>query len=125
MSGTITTQLIFSAVNGNYNDAFSVPASAPEVLTQTTEGGGNPGYVNVGTSEEDIAFGDVTPRVVIIENLDATNFVEFGPKSGGAMIAFGRIEPGSFAKFSLKSGVTLRMKADTAAVNVRIRGYNA
>lgn len=63
--------------------------------------------------------------MVIIENLDATNFVEYGPKSGGSMIAFGRIEPGSFAKFSLKSGVTLRMKADTAAVNVRIRGYNA
>lgn len=125
MSGIISSQLIFSAVNGAFVDSFSVPASAPESLTQTTEGGGNPGYVNVGTSEEDIAFVDVTPRVVIIENLDATNFVEFGPKSGGSMIAFGRIEPGSYAKFSLKSGVTLRMKADTAAVNVRIRGYNA
>ena len=125
MPGTITSQLSFSVVNGNFNDAYNVPASAPEVLTQTNEGGGNPGYVNIGTSEEDIAFVDVTPRVVIMENMDGTNFVEFGPKSGGAMIAFGRIEPGSFAKFSLKSGVTLRMKADTAAVNVRIRGYNA
>ena len=125
MSGTLTSQLIFSAVNGSFVDSFSVPASAPETLTQTTEGGGNPGYVAIGTREEDIAFGDVTPRVVIIENLDATNFVEYGPNSGGSMIAFGRIEPGSFAKFSLKSGVTLRMKADTAAVNVRIRGYNA
>lgn len=121
----ITTQLTFSCVNGNFQEAYNVPASAPEVLTQAAIGGGNPGFVAIGTSEEDIAFGDVTPRVVVIENLDATNFVEFGPKSGGSMIVFGRIEPGSFAKFSLKSGVTLRMKADTAAVNCRIRGYNA
>ena len=125
MAGTITTQLQFACSNGNFQDSFNVPASAPEQLTQTAEGGGNPGYVNIGTSEEDIAFVDVSPRVVIIENLDATNFVEFGPKSGGAMIAFGRIEPGSFAKLSLKSGVTLRMKADSVAVNCRIRGYNA
>jgi hypothetical protein len=125
MAGTITSQLIFSAVNGNYNDAFSVPASAPEVLTQTTEGGGNPGYVNVGTSEEDIAFGDVTPKVIIMENMDAANNVEWGPKSGGSMVPLGEIAPGSYAKFSLKSGVVLRMKAVGSAVNVRIRGYNA
>lgn len=125
MSGTISAQLIFSVVNGNFNDAFSVPASAPVQLTQTTEGGGNPGYVNIGTSEEDIAFGDVTPRVVIIENLDSTNYVQYGPKSGGSMVPLGRISPGSFKFVELDSGVTLRMKANTAAVNVRIRGYNA
>ena len=125
MAGLITAQLTFEVTNGNFNDAYKAPASNPIALTQTTEGGGNPGFVTIGTSEEDIAFGDVTPRVVIIENLDATNYVQYGPKSGGAMIVDKRISPGSFAFFELDSGVTLRMKANTAPVNCRIRGYNA
>jgi len=122
MSGTINSTLTFAVVNGTYTDNPTIQA---ENLVQTTEGGGNPGYVNVGTSEEDISFGDVTPGMVIIENLDATNYVTYGPKSGGSMILFGKIPAGGVHKMQLGAAVTLRMKADTAAVNLRIRGYNA
>lgn len=121
MSGTITETYTAAISNGTYEENISRNLTT----TQTTEGGGNPGYVNIGTSEEDISFGDVTPRIVIIENMDATNFVKYGPKSGGSMVNFGRVSPGGIARFEMGSGVTLRMVADTAACNVRIRGYNA
>lgn len=90
--------------------------------TWTTNTGPNPGTVAVGTSEEDIAFGDVTPAWVIIKNLDATNFVKYGPKSAGAMVEFGRLYPGMASLFYMAPGVTLRMVADTASCNVRIEG---
>lgn len=118
---TITETYTAAIVNGLYEETISRTLTT----SQTTQGGGNPGYVNIGTSEEDISFGDVTPRIVIIENMDGTNFVKYGPKSGGSMVNFGRVSPGGIARFEMGSGVTLRMSADTAACNVRIRGYNA
>lgn len=122
MAGTITGKLEFTVENGSFQDSLSL---GPFSITQTTEGGGNPGYVAVGTSEEDISFGDVTPRFVIIENLSDTNFLKYGPKSGGSMIAFGRVAPGAWCLLEMAASVTLRVAADTAAINVRIRGYNA
>lgn len=121
MSGEIVENYSANVNHGSYQETIAKTLTT----VQTTEGGGNPGYVNIGTSEEDIAFGDVTPRVVIMENMDGTNFVKYGPKSGGSMVYFGRIAPGGFARLELGSGVTLRMVADTAGCNVRIRGYNA
>lgn len=121
MSGTITETYTCAISHGNYEETITKTVAT----TQTTEGGGNPGYVNIGTSEEDVSFGDVTPRIVIMENMDATNFVKYGPKSGGAMVLLGRISPGGIARLELGASVTLRMQADTAACNVRIRGYNA
>jgi hypothetical protein len=86
-------------------------------------GGGNPGLVDIGTSEEDIAFGDVTPSTVWMQNLDATNYVQIGPKSGGAMIACIKLLAGETSRIQLESGVTLRAKANTAACKVMIKGY--
>ena len=121
MSGTITETYTLAVSNGNYSEDYTKAFS----LTQSAEGGGNPGWVTIGTSEEDISFGDVTPRFCLIENLDATNYVKFGPKSGGSMVLLGRISPGGWARVEIGSGVTLRMVADTAACNCRIRGYSA
>lgn len=90
----------------------------------TTARGPNPGTVAVGTSEEDISFGDAAPGWVIIKNLDSTNFVKYGPKSGAAMVDFGRLYPGMASMFYLASGVTLRMIADTAACDVLIEAIN-
>lgn len=89
-------------------------------VTQTTSGYFG-GILSIGTSEEDVTFTDVTtPRRLCMLNLDATNFVKYGPKSGGAMVEFGRLYPDKTAgSFDLgPSGVTLRMVADTAACKV-------
>jgi len=121
----MANQLIIPAVSIYLNDTtygVRVPRfSAPSVtLTQTTFGYFG-GVLSIGTSEEDITFTDVTtPRRLCMMNMDATNFVKFGPKSGGAMVEFGRLYPDSSpASFDLgPSGVTLRMIADTAACKV-------
>lgn len=121
----MASQLIIPAVSMYLNDTtygvllprFQVPSVT---ITQTTNGYFG-GILSIGTSEEDITFTDVTtPRRLCMMNLDGTNFVKYGPKSGGAMIEFGRLYPDkSPTTLDLgPSGVTLRMVADTAACKV-------
>ena len=77
--------------------------------------------VSVGTSEEDLGVADVTVNGwLYLKNLDTTNYVTWGPKSAGAMVAMGRLEPGEFALFRMApSSVTLRWVANSAAVKVK------
>jgi len=121
MANEIRTSLSVAIVNGNYRDDFRPGALN---YTQVTASGGNPGSVSIGTAEEDIAFGDVTPGLVMMQNLDTTNFVKFGPKSAGSMVLCGKISPGKIAYFELGAAVTLRMQADTAACLVLIKGLS-
>jgi len=80
-----------------------------------------PGGVNIGTAEETISFGDVTPGWVEIVNLDDTNFVDLGFSTGVYGIT---IPAGSTCLFKMKSGATIYAKADTAAVELMVRGVN-
>ncbi len=106
----MATQIIISPITAYMNDT-----------TQTTVGFFG-GVLTIGFgAEEDITFTDVTtPRRLCMINLDTTNFVKYGPKSGGVMVEFGRLKPdGTPHTFDLApSGVTLRMIADTAACKV-------
>ena len=78
----------------------------------------------VGTTEEDLLIGDIgTLGWLYLKNLDTTNYVTWGPKSGGVMIPLGRIEPGEFAVLRLEPGVTLRWKANSSAVRIKVRLY--
>ena len=58
-----------------------------------------------------------------MRNLDATNYVQYGPKSSGSMVAVGRIEAGEIHAFRLEPGITLRWVANTSAVLVDLRIY--
>lgn len=103
--------------NGNHSVTF-----APGVVAVTQAAiGGIDNVVSVGTSEEVISIGDVaTLGWCFLRNLDATNYVEWGPTSAGAMVGVGRLEPGEVAACRLKPGITLRMQANTAACKVRV-----
>jgi len=59
-----------------------------------------------------------------IHNLDPTNFVRIGPKSGGVMVPYHRLKPGDRHVLRLEPGITIRWKADTADCKVRIRVFN-
>lgn len=85
------------------------------------DGGGNPGLVEIGTSEEAIALGDITtPGWLWAKNLDPTNYVEWGPYDGAAMELCGRMEAGEPILFRLApASVTLYMKANTAPCKVQ------
>ena len=68
--------------------------------------------------------GITTPGLVMLYNLDSTNYVEWGPTSGGAIVKVGKLTPqGAPAVFNAFGSVTLRTQANTASCNVLVVVY--
>jgi hypothetical protein len=119
MANEITTTITGSLANGSLSDQFSTSKQ----ITQTTAGVAAGVWI-VGTSEEDLSLGDVTTGgTVYMVNLDSTNYVKLGPKSGGSMVEAIRLKPGEPQLFRIPSGVTLRAIADTAACRVLFKAW--
>lgn len=89
---------------------------------QATQRGGNPGVVDVTTSESTIDFGDCVPGFVEMVNLDTTNFVQVGFSTG--VYGFRLLADGGPALFYLETGATVYVLADTATCKVRVTGLN-
>lgn len=71
---------------------------------------------NIGTSEETLALGDVSPSgYAIFYNLDATNYVEVGKATTVYAL---KLKPGEFAMLRLDAWSTIYAKANTAAVDL-------
>lgn len=81
------------------------------------------GIVSVGFAvEEDLGLGDVDVTkqgLLYLKNIDATNYVKYGPKSAGVMIEYGRLFPLREAMLYLAPSVVHRWQANVAAVSVR------
>lgn len=114
MANEITVQSSLRVVNSNLNFTFAPPALS---VTQTAVGGPTPGYLTVGTSEESTAFAELsTLGWFMMQNLDATNYVQWGFSTG---VYGGRMRAGETAgPFRLEPGTTLYLKANTAACKV-------
>lgn len=82
---------------------------------------------DIGTVEETLSFGDITPGKIVLVNLDPTNFVEWGYSTG---VRPGRLEHkvattdecGDPTVITV-SGATIYIKADTAACKVKATVY--
>ena len=73
----------------------------------------------VGTSEEDMTVGDVANQgYLILVNVDPTNSVDWGPKSGGSMVGIGTLYSKRWAIIELKAGVVIRAVASVAPVKL-------
>lgn len=59
-----------------------------------------------------------------IRNNGPTNYLKYGPKSGGVMVEFGRLKTGEACWFRLAPGITLRWVADTADVTANVELFN-
>ena len=72
----------------------------------------------IGTSAELVSFGEIAgaPAMVLIQNLDANNFVEIGGDAGLTVFKL-KILAGKSMLISPSSG-TVYAKADTAAVRI-------
>lgn len=115
MANEISLTINGQLVNGNLKSTF---APGTKQYTQTTAGLWS-NVVSVGTSEEDLTLADITtPGILCMINLDSTNYVDWGPKSGGVMVPAGRLKAGDMATFRVGNGVTLRWAANTAACKV-------
>lgn len=112
---SVTAKLVVT--NGGFRQTFDTGTLRRD---QTAVGAHGP-ILSIGTSEEVISAGDVTTLgYVCFRNLDATNYVDIGPESGGALVGLIRLEPSDVALFRLKPGVTIRAQANTAAVKVQM-----
>lgn len=118
MANEIQTKLRVACKNGYFDQKFEPPQIAAD---QTAQGAHAP-VVIVGTSEADLDFGDLaTPGVICLRNLDADNYVTYGPSSGGSMVGFLELPPGDVARLRLsRTGPTWRWIADTAPVKVQV-----
>lgn len=77
--------------------------------------------LSIGTTEESVTFTDITtPGLCFLYNLDATNYVQWGPATG---VYQGRLKANDApACFRLDNGATtLYLKANTAACTVQIK----
>lgn len=121
MANEITTQFQATVKNTNYVQTVQADVSSIQKMFDQATVGCHGSIVSVGTSEEDMPVGDVgTNGFLFIKNLDATNFVKYGPKSGGSMIEFGRLKKTEWTWLRLAPGVTLRWVADTASCKVQM-----
>ena len=119
MSAELKVSISASLTKGTYKDSFQPAQISVDVATQAAASG----VQNIGTAEEDLVIGDVgsTGGWVFLQNLDAANYITYGPKSGGAMVAFGKILAGEFAAFRVVTGTStpIRLQANTAACNLK------
>ncbi len=61
--------------------------------------------------------GVTTPRAILIENLDATNYVDIGPDSSG-LVGLIRLEAGECCMFPIKPSVVIKAIANTGNVDI-------
>jgi hypothetical protein len=123
MANEITIQLDFKRQHATVASDNHFYPSRQKRITQTGVGQSDTKQT-IGTTEETISFTDIaTNGFIFLENLDATNYVEWGTATGdytGKMLAGEPAGP-----FRLNAGKTLYMKANTAACRVRIIHYEA
>ncbi len=120
MAAEITLSINLRVANGSFVEQFS---PGQQSIDQTVVGRG--GYVqSIGIADQVVTIGTMTNfGYAVLRNLDATNFVTFGPESGGALVPFGKLKPGEIAIVRLKPGIVLRAQADTAPVKLDVRVY--
>lgn len=115
MADEIQLASSLSVRNGNLNVNTNVSVNAD----QTTPGG-VVRQQSIPTSDTVVTLtGVTTPRMILIENKDATNFVSIGPTSAGAIVKLIRLEPGENCVFPVEPAAVIRAQADTASVVIQ------
>lgn len=78
------------------------------------------------TAEETIAVGaDIaTLGVAVLNNLDSTNNIEWGPDNSGTMLGAGILKPGEAFPLRLKPGVTYKAKASAGTAKLDVTIFN-
>lgn len=115
MANELTLTLQFKYTTGNLN----INPEGKTGATVTVTGTNALSHVqNIGTSEEAITLGDVTPGgYCYVENLDGTNFVSLRQATGAS--DFLRLKAGEACIFRMDADATAPFAiADTAACDV-------
>jgi hypothetical protein len=118
MSDEITVTTALRVKNGSLEQTGKTYQTK---FTQTTGRAGS-FTVDVGTTEESIAFGDIVPGFVRLTNLDPTNFVEVGFSTGVYGMRLSAVN--GVCMFERKSGANVYVKSDTAACKIQVEAIN-
>ena len=129
MSQEINFQYAFAVQNPSAPTTGQTPFKDSDSnqlrLDQSTAGGAED-TITIPTTAGGtvVSFGNVSSYGwLILKNLDQTNFATYGPTSGGAMVAMGKIKANEVQILRLKPGIVFRMLADTASVRINWRMY--
>jgi hypothetical protein len=117
MANEISATVGLSVVNGNLRISF------PQLTRQynQTASGLSDQVLSIATTAEDVSFGDVsTPGLCVIQNLDTTNYVEYGMSDSGTIKKLAKLSAGDVHLIRIAASTTLRMQANTAACKVRV-----
>lgn len=80
--------------------------------------------VSIATSATTITPGSVgTLGIMVVENMDAANFIKIAVDDGGTPKYWGKVKAGERFAFRLMTGTTIKMIADTATVKAQIYVY--
>lgn len=105
------------------------PQAPVNVQTQTTNitQSGNIVFSDtptIATSATTITTGSIsTLGIMVVENLDAANFIKIAVDDGGTPKYWGKVKAGERFPIRLLPGTTVKMIADTAAVKVQVTIY--
>lgn len=116
MANEITSNMTLKVVNGitvtsTLNNSSITQATAGAVQRRQS----------IPTSDTVITLtGVTTPGWCTIKNTDATNYVEVGPTSGGAIVKCMQIKAGEQAQFRIAGSVVLRAIANTGACIIEV-----
>lgn len=114
------------ALSLTHNKTPKIPFNPGQIQSEQAGTGVFAQTVSVGTTAETLTFADITtPLLVVLWNLDATNFVEIGVDDTGTQKIFGKLRPSaSFpAILPWSPGKLLSLKADTATCKVYVCCY--
>ena len=120
----VTSTLTIGKGNLDYASRPSVFSADVDAAAPT---GPTPGSLLIATAGTDVSFAQLTTAGFCkLTNLDDTNFVEYGIWDSSTFHELGEIQPGEFYVIRLSRNMTgLRMKADTAACECVVEGFEA
>ena len=119
MADEITLIVDLDLVNSNVEHDFSPSSISIDQATARFVDT----VLDIGTSEETISFGDISAKgMVVLQNLDSTNYITAGPDSTGQVTLL-RVNAGEVACFRMDNSATLKATADTATCKLRVILY--
>lgn len=121
MANELSYSVNASYASGYGKDSVSTGTKTVTQATQLIAAG----IQDVGTSAETLATGDVGTNggYLWMCNLDTTNYVQHGPDSTG-LVVYGILHAGHHCWLEIDAGVTIKVKANTAACKVQYKLFN-
>lgn len=125
MANEINYSLNVMVTNEDYQRMLTESAA----VDQAAIGGASPGLLDIGTTEENISFGDVTPGLVFMKMIypdveeTANVQITWGLNDASTMRTLGVMFPGDVAIFRLETGATIRCVASPVEAQLYVSGY--